>query len=55
MRILPTICVCTMCVPGACGGKKEVLHPLELELQLGTTMWVLKTEPGSPAIATGTL
>lgn len=25
------VCVCTTCVPGACGGQKTVLGPLEME------------------------
>lgn len=26
--------MCTMCVPGACGGQRKVLDPPELELQV---------------------
>ena len=32
-----------MCMPGAHGGQKT-LGPLELELQLLATMWILQTE-----------
>ena len=27
------ICLCTMCMPGACRGQKRALDSLELELQ----------------------
>lgn len=28
------VSVCASCVPGACGGQKKLLNPLELELQM---------------------
>lgn len=33
--------------PGACRGQKRQSGPLELELQMGATLWVVGIEPGS--------
>ena len=42
----------SMSMPGAQGGQKRVLDPLELELQMvGATMWVLGIEPRQSARA----
>lgn len=30
----PRVCLCTACMPGANGGQKEVLDPLELDIQM---------------------
>ena len=40
-------CVHAMWMPGVYRSQKRALDPLELELQLWTTMWVLKNEPAS--------
>lgn len=39
------ICLCTMCMPGACRGQKEVSDSVELELQPVISLWVLVKEP----------
>ena len=28
------VCMCTMCMPGTCGGQNGTLDPLELEYQM---------------------
>jgi hypothetical protein len=33
MSVLPDVCKCSMCVPGACWSQKSLLDPLELELK----------------------
>ena len=45
------IYMCSLCVPGDDGSQRRVFALLELELQVAVTylMWVLGTEPWSPA------
>ena len=33
LSVWVSVCLCNVCFPGACGGQKEALDPLELELQ----------------------
>lgn len=40
-------CLCTTCTQGACRVWKRALDPLELVLQLWTSLWVLTIKPGS--------
>ena len=49
MNVYLHMCVCTVCVPGACGAQKRVPDPLILGLQ--AAMWMLENEPWSPARA----
>lgn len=37
---LPDICQCTMCMLGACGGKKMVLDGMEVEQQIILSCYV---------------
>lgn len=45
----------TMCISGVHGGQKKLLDSLELELQLESTIWMLRTEPRSSLRAASAL
>lgn len=49
LGVLSALCSCTTCVPRTLGGHYEVSDSLELELQLGPTIWVLAIKLGSLA------
>lgn len=50
------LCLCTTCKPGTHRNHKRASDPLELKYEwLWTMIWVLGTEPGSPARVTRAL